>query len=78
LAGHDHTYERLLVEGIPYIVNGLGGGAIYYFVNALPESQARYSAGHGAMLVTATESEITFSFYSVENELIDSTTVATP
>jgi len=78
LAGHDHSYERLLVDGIPYIVNGLGGGAIYYFVNPLAESQARYSAGHGAMLVTATEAEITFSFYGVGNELIDTTTVAAP
>ncbi len=78
LTGHDHTYERLLVDGIPYFVNGLGGGAIYYFVNILPESRARYSADHGAMLVTATEAQITLSFYNVDNELIDSTTVAAP
>ena len=25
LAGHDHTYERLLVGSIPYFVNGIGG-----------------------------------------------------
>ena len=25
LTGHDHIYERLLVNGIPYFVNGIGG-----------------------------------------------------
>ena len=31
LAGHDHTYERLLVDDLLYFVNGVGGGAIYQF-----------------------------------------------
>lgn len=78
LAGHDHTYERLLVDGIPHFVNGLGGGAIYYFVNTLPESQFRYNGGHGAMLVTATEAEMVFSFFGIEGELIDTYEVRTP
>src|SRR5690606_31883007 len=28
LNGHDHNYERLQVNGLTYIVNGLGGGDI--------------------------------------------------
>jgi tartrate-resistant acid phosphatase type 5 len=31
LAGHDHTYERIIRDGIPYFVNGLGGCEIYEF-----------------------------------------------
>ena len=31
LSGHDHTYERLSVDGLPYIVNGIGGKSIYDF-----------------------------------------------
>ena len=25
LAGHDHTYERLFINGVTYFVNGMGG-----------------------------------------------------
>ena len=75
LAGHDHTYERLLVDGIPYFVNGLGGGAIYNFVNILPESQARYNADYGAMLVEASDTALTFQLFNLQSELIDSYTI---
>lgn len=78
LAGHDHTYERLLVDGIPYFVDGLGGGPIYNFVNILPESQTRFNGGHGAMLATATDEEMDFAFYTIEGELIDSYTLRSP
>ena len=75
LAGHDHTYERLLVDGIPYFVNGLGGGSIYTFGTPLPESQARYNTDYGAMLVQASETSITFQLFNRGNELIDSYTI---
>jgi tartrate-resistant acid phosphatase type 5 len=65
IAGHDHIYERLTVNGIPYFVNGVGGGAIYALGEALPESEFRYNRNYGAMLVTATLTEMTFEFYSV-------------
>jgi glucose/arabinose dehydrogenase len=71
LAGHDHIYERLMIDGIPYITNGLGGGPRYEFAEILPESAVRYRANHGAMLVEADEQEIVFRFYTVDNELID-------
>jgi hypothetical protein len=29
LAGHHHVYERLVLDGFPYFVNGLGGGSRY-------------------------------------------------
>ncbi|MFM7718128.1 MAG: metallophosphoesterase family protein, partial [Actinomycetota bacterium] len=34
LAGHDHTYERLSVGGLTYVVNGLGGAGRYSFGTA--------------------------------------------
>jgi tartrate-resistant acid phosphatase type 5 len=71
LSGHDHTYERLLVDGIPYFVDGVGGGGLYNFVNVLPESQFRYSANYGAMLVTATGTDLRFEFYNRTGKLID-------
>ncbi len=78
LAGHDHTYERLLVDGIPYFVNGLGGGSIYNFPNVLPESQVRYDADYGAMLITATTAEMNFTFYNRKGEQIDTYTLNKP
>jgi hypothetical protein len=78
LTGHDHTYERLLVDGIPYFVNGLGGGGIYDFNTPLPESQFRYNAQHGAMLVTVTGTSMLFQFYNRSGELIDAYQVSKP
>ena len=75
LAGHDHDYERLLVDGFPYIINGLGGGAIYDFGNYLAASQKRYNGGYGALLAVAGEAQITFQFITVKNEIIDSFTL---
>jgi hypothetical protein len=71
LAGHEHNYERLLVDGIPYFVNGLGGGPIYGFGIVLPESQFRYNADYGAMLVSASDVDLRFEFYARTGELID-------
>jgi hypothetical protein len=71
LSGHDHTYERLLIDGIPYFVNGLGGGEIYYFNQVSEGSQFRYAADYGAMLVAASDKQIDFEFYNRSGELID-------
>ena len=72
LAGHDHTYERLEEDGIPYFVNGVGGAGRYYFVNILDGSLVRYNADYGAMRVEATETQILFEFINRAGELVDS------
>jgi hypothetical protein len=78
LTGHEHTYERLSVDGIPYFVNGLGGGGIYNFGTSLPESQFRYDADHGAMLVVASQTEMSFKFFNWKGTLIDSYQLTKP
>lgn len=75
LTGHDHTYERLLIDGLPYFVNGVGGGAIYQFEDIVEGSQVRYNENYGAMLVEATQSSMTFNFISVKGEVIDAYTI---
>lgn len=75
LTGHDHTYERLEVDGIPYFVNGLGGDTIYNFNDPLPGSVVRYNRDLGAMRVTATETTLTFEFITREQLLIDTYTL---
>jgi hypothetical protein len=78
LSGHEHNYERLLVDGIPYFVNGVGGGARYDFGTPLPESQFRYTADYGAMLVTASDTDLHFEFENRAGELIDQYDVKKP
>lgn len=79
LAGHDHVYERLLVDGLLYFTNGLGGQPDrYWFPNVLPESQFRYRETHGAMRVTATETTLTFEFINVNGEVLDTYTLTNP
>jgi hypothetical protein len=71
LAGHDHVYERLLVDEnedgvtIPFFTTGLGGRSIYGFGPPLSESVVRYNGDYGAMIVEATDSFMNFKFYSV-------------
>ena len=75
LAGHDHTYERLQVDGIPYFVTGLGGASRYVFPDELPESQLRYADEYGALVIGASESDLTFEFITVEGATIDVFTI---
>jgi hypothetical protein len=72
LAGHDHTYERLEVDGLTYFVNGLGGRSRYSFPNIIPESIVRYNDEYGAMLLEAFETEMICKFINKEGDLIDS------
>jgi len=72
ISGHDHTYERLIINSFPYFINGLGGKSRYSFPNPLPESQIRYNDDYGAMLVEATGSQITFQFINLAGDVIDS------
>ena len=74
IGGHDHTYERLQVGGIPYFVNGLGGMSIYDFGAPLPESEVRYNGDYGAMLVDANETSMTFQFITRGGVVVDSYT----
>jgi tartrate-resistant acid phosphatase type 5 len=75
LSGHDHTYERLLVDGFPYFVNGLGGGGIYQFINILDGSQVRYNGDYGALLVEASANQINFQFITRKGEVVDTYTI---
>jgi hypothetical protein len=79
LAGHDHTYERLTVDGIPYFVNGLGGKSIYSpFGVPVIGSQIRYNGDYGAMLVEASDTSLVFKFINTSGSLIDTYTATKP
>jgi calcineurin-like phosphoesterase family protein len=77
LSGHEHNYERILHDGIPFIINGLGGESLYGFGTPVAGSQVRFNSTYGALLVDADANHITFQFYSIANggTLVDSYTV---
>jgi tartrate-resistant acid phosphatase type 5 len=74
LAGHDHTYERLQIGEIPYFVDGLGGMSRYSFKTPVAGSQVRYNADYGAMLVTASDTDLIYEFVSCTGTVVDSYT----
>jgi len=71
LAGHEHLYERLEADGIPYFVNGLGGKSIYSFGAPIKESRFVYNKDYGAMLITTKNHSLWFEFYSRDGILHD-------
>ena len=76
ISGHEHVYERFLINDFPYIINGLGGQpSRYNFRFPREGSEVRYRSGHGAILVEASEAQITFEFITIKGELIDTYTL---
>ena len=75
LSGHDHVYERLFLNGIPYIVNGAGGAGLYDFSTPVPGSVSRYNELHGAMLVIVTQDDLVMQFWSVQGVMVDEVSV---
>jgi hypothetical protein len=71
MSGYYHVYERLLVEGMPYFINGMGGAFISGFGETDPRSQRRYDEQNGAMLVDATDRQIVFRFVNRSGRVVD-------
>jgi tartrate-resistant acid phosphatase type 5 len=71
LSGYYHVYERLSVDGIPYLVNGAGGTWTSFFGDIDAHSQFRYREDLGALLIDATNTQITFRFVNRDGHLVD-------
>lgn len=75
LSGHLHLYERIEIEGIPYITNGLGGDESYYTFcdkhRPDPESKVRFEGENGAMLIEGNNKELSFKFMTISGKTID-------
>ena len=73
ISGHDHTYERIVRDGIVYFVNGLGGQIpVHRFDTPVAGSVVRYNGAWGAQRVTATDTRLRFEFYNAAGVLVDS------
>jgi tartrate-resistant acid phosphatase type 5 len=72
LAGHDHDYERLVADGLPYIVNGVGGRSLYKTAKTpVAESQYFFNADYGALLLDASPDSLIMRFYTRRQVLMD-------
>src|SRR5205823_5334175 len=69
---------RLIENGFPYIVNGLGGENPIPLSSPVPGSVVRYDADNGAGLVDASDTSITFRFFARTGTLIDTYTMTKP
>lgn len=80
MAGHDHTYERLDVGGVPYFVNGLGGKSRYPWggppLTGAAVTQARFRDDYGAMRLTVDGNTLTAEFITDDGVIVDTLTIA--
>lgn len=73
LNGHEHIYERLAVDGITYVISGLGVSHYPIADPPLPESRFSYSDDDaGALLVTACDAAMLLEYRTLERGVIDS------
>lgn len=70
-SGHNHVYERVNVNGLRYFTVGLGGQTINSFGTLVAGSEVRYNADHGAMLMNATETQLSMQFINRQGAVID-------
>jgi tartrate-resistant acid phosphatase type 5 len=71
-SGHEHIYERLSVDGIPYFISGTGGSPRYGIGSPLPESRARDASDFGALFVSVHAQSLTFDYVTVSGKHVDS------
>lgn len=66
LNGHDHSYERVEVEGVQQFVVGTGGRSLYRFDrDPLPETRARHDATYGLLWLSLGEGSYRWEFLPV-------------
>ena len=71
LSGFYHVYERLLVDSLPYFIDGVGGSSVSSFGEIDPHSQFRYAGDYGALRIDASDTRITFRFVNRAGQIVD-------
>lgn len=77
--GHCHFYERIMKDGFPYFVNGLGGGLeVTPFETITEGSTVRFIGDYGAQMIEATSGNLVISFVTVNGNIIDRYVIPSP
>ncbi len=75
LSGNDHIYERLSVDGVTYLVVGLGGVDRHGMSATVPGSQVRFNADYGALRGEVFDDRVRLHFVTVTGVVVDSIVV---
>jgi DNA repair exonuclease SbcCD nuclease subunit len=70
ISGHFHDYERLAVNGIPYLVVGGGSSTLYAAGDILPQSQVFKRQSH-FVLGEIDDSALTLTAIGLDGQVID-------
>ncbi len=73
MSGHDHDYQRIEMDGLHYIVNGVGGQKLRdpFDKPEIPGTKKRFYEEHGAMLVEVIPNQMRCQFFTKHGRLID-------
>lgn len=77
ISGHYHTYETLIIDGLLYIVDGLGGEEKRKGIetNYYPGTRFQYNEKFGFLLGQSYSDSLNFQFINTDNQVIDSYTL---
>src|SRR5689334_2165762 len=78
LAGHEHLYARLHTNGLPYLINGLGGDEIHSMGSPAAGVAARYNGDFGALRLEASATNLVAHFISRNNLVADTFVLGDP
>lgn len=70
LSGHDHNYQRLVVDGTTYVISGGGSGVVYTQHDPHP-GEVLFSARSHYLIATINSDGIELRAISSEGEIID-------
>ena len=76
LSGHDHIYERIVVGGVTYVVNGAGGKALYACGDRVSGSVLCFDAGFGVLFLTSSSDGLRAEFVGTDGRVIDGFSVS--
>jgi hypothetical protein len=71
LSGHNHVYERVEIDGLAYVTNGLGGGPIHPFGIPVDGSLVRYNQDYGAGFIEVDANRLSIRFLAVDGTEVD-------
>jgi predicted phosphodiesterase len=75
LAGHDHTYERIVRNGITYVVSGGGGAPLYPRSRSTVGSMA-FASTYNWALITIDGERVDLEAMSLEGAVLDRASIA--
>lgn len=76
LSGHAHNYERLVVDGMTYVVAGIGGAGLVGFSSTVQTgSKVRNSSYNGAIKIIDRNDVLDVEAWSTSSVLMDSFTL---